>query len=154
MVLVLNIKSSVDKSQFNVFPNLRIEWDYQSNTIDPKKLTYGSGKKVLWICSSCNMRFESTVNNRTKGRGCPYCSNKKVRDGMSLKDEYKELVKEWHKRNLLSPSEVSSKSSKRVYWECKSCKFIWMARIYNRTVRGSGCPKCARNKQKKANNKC
>lgn len=135
-----------DRSLFKMFPSLKLEWDFQSNTVDPEGLSYGSGLKVYWICSSCGMRYQCTINNRTKGRGCSYCAHKRVREGESLKDKYKELCEEWHKSNSISPSEVSSKSSIMVNWECKNCKHVWVTRIYNRTMRKSGCPQCARKK--------
>jgi DNA-directed RNA polymerase subunit RPC12/RpoP len=41
---------------------------------DPKTLTKGSGKKVISKCSACSHEWPATVNNLTKGHGCPNCA--------------------------------------------------------------------------------
>lgn len=45
--------------------------------VDFDKLMFGTAKKLWWKCEnsgicSCHV-WESTVNKRTQGRGCPYC---------------------------------------------------------------------------------
>jgi translation initiation factor IF-1 len=57
-----------------------------------------------------------------------------------------ELVNEWHPtKNLIKPSEVSSHSEKKVWWQCLvNSNHIWEAQV-NRRARGrkTGCPFCA-----------
>ena len=53
------------------------EWNWEKNTelgFDPHKLTCGSNKKVWWVCKKGH-EWQSTINNRTSGRGCPICSS-------------------------------------------------------------------------------
>ena len=60
-------------------PNLIAEWNYEKNIVlDPSQLTLGSNKKVWWKCGKGH-EWEATVNNRNKGRKCPFCSSRKIR---------------------------------------------------------------------------
>ena len=40
----------------------------------------GCGKKVWWTCSKGH-DYQATINHRSNGSGCPYCSNYKVLTG-------------------------------------------------------------------------
>ena len=58
-------------------PELSKEWDYEKNyPLTPQDVSAGSGKKVFWICSEGHS-YLATINNRTNGSGCPYCSKAK-----------------------------------------------------------------------------
>lgn len=54
------------------------------------------------------------------------------------------LLAEWHwEKNILTPDQVTLKSSKSVWWKCKTNPaHEWEARIANR-AKGSGCPYCS-----------
>jgi hypothetical protein len=55
-------------------PTLASEWNYDKNTnIQPTSVTKNSNKKVWWRCKYGH-EWQASVNNRTNGRGCPYCS--------------------------------------------------------------------------------
>lgn len=60
------------------------EWNFEKNIqYDPKKLTFGSGKKVWWKCSlghEYEMSPNQKVNNNAK---CPYCSNRRLLVGFN-----------------------------------------------------------------------
>ena len=69
-------RPSTKRSIVKLFPELLEEWDYELYKIEPENFTYGSKKKVNWICKN-NHRWEMSINNRTHPRqkqGCPYCS--------------------------------------------------------------------------------
>lgn len=56
-----------------------------------------------------------------------------------------QLMSEWNyikNAELCLPSEVTYKSSKKVWWKCKE-GHEWQAVIRNRTINHSGCPYCA-----------
>ena len=58
-------------------PELVKEWHpTKNNDLTPKDITVNSNKKAWWQCFKGH-EWESIVNNRTKGIGCPYCSGKK-----------------------------------------------------------------------------
>ena len=59
------------------YPELAKEWNYEKNgDLTPLDVFFGSGKKVWWVCKDCGHEWESTIVNRTRGRGCPECAKK------------------------------------------------------------------------------
>ena len=56
------------------------EWHPTKNgDLTAKDITQGSVKKVWWLCSKDDDHdWQSTVNNRTNGTGCPVCLGRKV----------------------------------------------------------------------------
>lgn len=50
------------------------EWDYERNgRLTPYLVSYGSHKKIHWICQKCGYRWESVAYTR-KTSGCPICA--------------------------------------------------------------------------------
>ncbi|HHT7238826.1 TPA: zinc-ribbon domain-containing protein [Bacillus cereus] len=135
------------------FPELSREWNYEKNEkINPENVTTRSHKIVWWKCSKCKHEWESTVDNRTKGQGCPKCAYKKrpetrrinkIGNKGSLLDNNPTLAKEWHptKNGDLLPSDVLSGSTKKVWW-IGECGHEWDATINSRNS-GRGCSYCA-----------
>ena len=61
-----------------VNPELAKQWHPTKNeNLTPNDVTKGSGKKVWWKCPVCGYEWQATVANRSNGRGCPKCANKK-----------------------------------------------------------------------------
>ena len=59
-------------------PTLVAEWHPTRNSdLKPVDVTFSSGKKVWWVCSKCGNEWETTVDARNRGSGCPICSRKK-----------------------------------------------------------------------------
>ena len=58
-----------------------------------------------------------------------------------------QLMAEWHptKNNTLSPTQVASKSGKKVWWKC-NYGHEWQAQVYYRTTKQLICPVCAKKK--------
>jgi len=107
-----------------------------------------SNKKVWWKCPKGH-EWQSTIENRTHGRNCPYCSNKKVNNENCLATINPMLSKEWllTKNNPLTPHNVLPNSHHLVWWVCKK-GHEWRASVLHRN-NGSGCPYCS---NKKVNN--
>jgi hypothetical protein len=106
---------------------------------DPKTVTAGSGKKVEWRCADLHT-WDAVVSNRTKGVGCPICSNKKVLSGYNdLKTTHPEIAKE---ADGWDPTTVTSGSDGKRDWICK-LGHQYNSRIANRGTHGAGCPVCA-----------
>ena len=127
-------------------PELAREWDYDKNApFTPDQISAGSNKKVWWRCSN-EHSWESTPANRSAGKGCPYCSGKRVTVGKNdLLTQYPEIARELHpiKNGDLKPTDVTQKSNKKVWWMC-SKGHEWQAAIANRTGRNkTGCPYCS-----------
>ena len=126
------------------------EWDFRKNfPLSPSNFTKGSGKKVWWKCSKCGHEWESTVNNRSRGHGCPECAKKEAGERQrkphkrkSLAALHPEIVKEWNfERNNISPDNVRSFSRLKVWWKCEK-GHEWEAGIFNRLAKKTKCPYC------------
>ena len=143
--------------------NLMKEWNYKKNSnIDLDKITSGSDKKAWWKCKECGHEWETKINIRTRGSGCPFCAEKsrnekkvKPKTGQSLKDKSPKLLSEWnYNKNEKRPEDYYNSSNLKVWWKCNKCGCEWESAISDR-VRGNGCPNCARielvNKKKKPN---
>ena len=133
-----------------LFPKLAKEWHPTKNgKLMPWNVSQSSSKKVWWKCEKGH-EWESTVLNRVgfekqirKGRGCPYCSHQKVYKEISLEFLNSKLVKEWHptKNGRLTPKDVTSNSTKKVWWKCKKCNSEWKDSV-NRRALSKSCPYC------------
>ena len=122
---------------------LMAEWNWERNKdITPSQLTLGSGKKVWWTCDKGH-EWQAPVNNRNKGRGCPYCSGNIVLKGYNdLQTINPTLAQEWNyeKNDNLKPEDFTANSGKKVWWRC-SKGHEWQAAISSRNA-GRGCPIC------------
>lgn len=139
------IKGENDLTKTN--PELIKEWDYDLNIKGPSDYTRGSNKKVHWICKTGH-HYEASICDRTRGRGCPYCSGKKVLKGVNdLTTTHADLMMDWdYSKNEIDPTKLSSGSNKRVFWKCHICGGEWATAIFNRTKHNSGCPNCGKNR--------
>lgn len=140
------------------------EWDFEKNgEVRPENFSYGSHKKVWWVCSKCVYSWKSTIKNRTRRTnpsGCPICGqNKKgktfikntvIKTG-SLSSTHQHLMEEWDfdKNGGIRPEDLTYGSNKRVWWKCVVCGCSWSALVLSRAVKikPSGCPVCGKEKQ-------
>lgn len=124
-------------------PHLLDEWDYEKNVITPDRISYGSQKKVWWVCSKGHS-WKTHPNRRTSGYGCPYCAGRGVCDENRLSSNHPRLMEEWDfEKNEIRPEEITYGSKKFVWWLCKECGYTWRACPNNRTNVDSGCPACS-----------
>jgi uncharacterized Zn-finger protein len=130
-------------------PSLSREWHPVKNgSLSPMDVRPGSSTKVWWICSK-NHVWQATVNSRNQGKGCPYCSGRRVCTDNCLQTINPQLSKQWHptKNNGLSPRNVTAKSNRKVWWICGN-GHEWQNTVQNRN-RGIGCPYCAKRHNKR-----
>ena len=134
-----------------VNPDLAKEWNYEKNNgLSPTEVTPNSNKKVWWKCVEGH-EWETSINNRSNGNGCPYCSGRYVVKGKNdLLTVNPTLSNEWNydKNDGLAPIDISPNSNKMVWWKC-SQGHEWQATVANRNNRKSGCPYCYKEKRKK-----
>lgn len=127
-----------------VNPELSIEWNYEKNgNLLPNMVTASSELNVWWIGKNCKHEWQSTIENRNQGRGCPYCSGHKVLSGFNdLATNNPKLAEEWNyeRNNELLPTKIAANSMKKIWWKC-SKGHEWQAVVANRN-RGTGCPYC------------
>ena len=140
-------KMSCKKKYISDCPDLMQEWNWTKNNelnIFPNEFTTGSNKKVWWKCS-LGHEWQAVIVSRVAGRGCPYCSNRKVLQGFNdLATTHPFLVQEWDadKNGQLTPTIVLAGSHQKVWWKC-SLGHEWQATISHRSYRKSGCPYCS-----------
>ena len=75
-------------------------------------------KKVWWICSKGHS-YQSTIANRTNGKGCPYCSgNKILKSYNDLATLAPNLLKKWdyenNEKNGINPDVIGIGYGKKV----------------------------------------
>ena len=134
---------------FTTNPELKSEWDYDKNIIDPTQITAGSGKKAYWVCP-LGHSYDASISTRTSQKcGCPYCSvpAKRVLKGFNdLESLYPDIAKEWHptQNGTLTPDSVLCGSAKKVWWICKLGHEYLQSINYK--VKGGGCPYCSHQK--------
>ncbi len=108
---------------------------------DPSNVSSGSHSPLMWKCK-LGHNWMAPINNRSRNRGCPYCSNQKVLTGFNdLATTNPSLAKEAHGWD---PTKVVAGSNKKMDWECEQ-QHIWKASVTNRNS-GKGCPYCSNQK--------
>ncbi|WP_072273897.1 zinc-ribbon domain-containing protein [Peribacillus simplex] len=128
-------KITKENALISVNPTLSQEWHpHKNEDLTPKDVSYGSQKKVWWICKEGH-EWEYTIKLRHKGSVCPICA--------SIVSTHPTLLLEWHpsKNISLTPETVTEGSGRKVWWICKE-GHEWEATVNNRTRKGSGCPYC------------
>jgi len=137
---------SSDNNLLATFPEIAKEWHPTKNgELAPEGVTFGSSKKIWWLCSSGHT-FYSTVNRRTSMMtNCPYCQGRKAGEDNNLATVLPEIAKEWHptKNGKLKPENYTRGSQKKVWWLCPK-GHSYETTIKIRTVQKSGCPFCSR----------
>jgi hypothetical protein len=136
-------KSRAPSESAGLQPTLAREWHPTKNgELVASDLPPFSHRKVWWICEKGH-EWQADIRSRTLGKGCPYCTGKKIGSDNSLAAQFPTLAKEWHqtKNGDLSPSEVAAGSNKKVWWKCAR-GHEWQAQIFSRS-RGARCPACS-----------
>ncbi len=128
--------NAIKNSLAELFPNIASEaygWD-------PKAVSYGAGVELKWKCAEGHI-FKKTPNERTNlGRGCGYCSGKKVLAGFNcLRSRFPKIAKEAHGWD---PSTVTHGCSKFRDFKCP-LGHIYNVQVSTRTNMGSGCSYCS-----------
>jgi hypothetical protein len=129
-------------------PAVSEEWNYKKNyPLTPQLFHPNSGKKVWWICAD-NHEWETTIdkrcgNEKSKGRNCPYCSNKIVGYGNSLAETYPQVAKWWFQllNDGVTPSDVAFGSGGKYWFTCKN-NHVRKRRVLDLTTRGTKCGHC------------
>ena len=138
-------------------PEVAAQWHPTLNgDLKPSDVTAGCNKKMWWKCpkkcpEGCEHVWEASLNNRCKGRGCPYCAQKKVScKHISIVFTHPDIAAQWHptKNNNLQPDNYTSGCGLKVWWLCSNscsygCPHEWEASIDNRCGKGKACPYCS-----------
>ena len=130
-------------------PDITAQWNYEKNSpLLPSEVTCNKNKKVWWKCmSDPTHEWEAQIASRTnkiRGAGCPCCAGKRGSPKDNLEIDYPNVALEWNsdKNGTVKPSEVTSRSTKTVWWICDK-GHQWQESIRKRTMHSKGCPQCA-----------
>lgn len=111
----------------------------------PTEVTYGSNRKVRWRCADGH-HWYTQVSQRSRGRGCPVCSNLATVPGVNdLATLEPDLAAQWAPGNDRQPCDVVPGSTYRARWRCLAGKRhpVWEAAVRERATNGrTGCPRC------------
>ena len=142
-------------------PAIAKQWHPTKNEgLSPPDVTYGSGKRVWWLCDEGH-EWRTIVKSRAGlGSGCPECyesvrGQKRIKAIIkkkgSLADIHPDIAEQWHsdKNRELKPNQVTRGSNLIVWWLCDS-RHEWKAKINHRTYMRSGCPECSKENRIKA----
>jgi hypothetical protein len=127
-------------------PDLAEQWHLSKNgNLTPFDITEHSGKKAWWKCvKGDDHEWESAIYNRSNGRDCPICSNKKTVLSNCLATTNPDLAEQWHpsKNGDLTPFDITEYSGKKVWWKCdKGEDHEWKASLNSRS--NGGCTICS-----------
>lgn len=132
------------------FPEISKEWDSAKNgAITPKDVLHGSQKKYWFLCGRGHSYYVR-LNDRTSGKGCHFCSGRKVCGDNSLEARFPDVAKEWdfNKNGKITPRDVLPKSNKKYWFKCEK-DHSYLVQLNSRTTMGSGCPNCLYKTQEK-----
>jgi hypothetical protein len=140
-------KASMTNSLKTTHPDLAKEWHPTKNReLTPNDVTIGMTRTVWWKCKKGeDHEWNSPLNLRKRGFGCPMCSGKRLVLSNCLATIDPELSEEWYgeKNGILTPYDVTKGSPKKIWWQCpKVDDHIYQSTISNRR-RGLGCPICS-----------
>lgn len=133
------------------YPSIAEQWDRLKNgRIKPECIKPSSNQKFWWKCPQGHS-WLAAVYSRINGNECPMCSGKTLVVGQNdLMSQSFELAEEWHptKNGELTPSMITIRNGKKVWWLCPVCGHEWQATPAHRSE-GKGCPVCGRKKSEK-----
>ena len=120
-------------------PDLAAEWS-NKNKLSPEECKVGSSKRVFWF-GKCGHEWSARIADRVRGHGCPYCAGKILKGFNDLPTTRPDLMEEWSELNDIDPTTISERSTRMVWWECKTCGYEWEA-VVKTKAKGTKCPRC------------
>jgi len=132
------------------FPEVAAQWHPNLNgALVPSQVPARSNKRAWWRCQKLH-DWDAKISNRTAlGRGCPYCTNKRVGYGNDLANQHPEISAEWHSQlnGEVTADQVVPGSGMPVWWQCpKNEDHTYQATVTRRVGQRTGCPYCANRK--------
>jgi hypothetical protein len=139
-------RATRETSLASLRPAIARQWHKTRNgDLSPRDVTIMSGRTAWWKCTNGpDHEWRAAVDQRTRGRGCPFCAGKRVSVTNSLAARRPDLARTWHpsRNGKLTTREVTAGTSRRVWWKCsKGPDHEWLGSVANRNT-GFGCPYC------------
>jgi len=135
-------KVTTETSLLALNPKLAHQWHPTMNgDLTPAQVPPSGSKVVWWQCEKGH-EWQSSMNNRSKGQGCPYCERRRASSENNLAVAFPEIAAQWHptKNVPVNPEQVSPNSRTNFWWIC-SKGHEWLISPNGR--RDRGCPYCA-----------
>ena len=101
-------KASKENNLETLFPEIAKEWHpMKNNDLNASEVTYGTHKKVWWVCSNGHS-YEAAVRGRTgkHQNGCPYCSNQSSEPEIRILSEMRYFFDEVINRHIVDGLEI------------------------------------------------
>lgn len=134
---------SLSNSLSSLKPKLSKQWHPTKNgDLTPSDFACRSNKKVWWF-GKCGHEWEAIINDRARGRGCPYCASQKILVGFNdMWTTNPELA------SLLANPDDGYKymqgSSQKVDWKCPDCGNVIKNRVISSINKhGLSCITCS-----------
>lgn len=104
------------------------------------RLAAKSNRKVRWRCA-LGHEWDATVANRTAGKGCPYCANRRLLVGFNdMATTHPDLAAELADRG--AATKLMAGHNGGVRWRCKE-GHEWVTSPNSRVNQSVGCPYCS-----------
>lgn len=131
-------------------PNIAKEWAYDLNEgLKPDMFSCGSGERVWWRCSNCNIEYQAAIYNRCIIlQGCKKCNSKgnnQFTQNNRFKDKYKALLSFIPKDKNKEISKLVQSTEETINIVCPDCNFEEKEKHFSARVRrqrGLTCKKC------------
>ena len=128
-------------------PLVASQWHPSNNgDLTPFDVTFGTSKKVWWVCDKGH-EWEASIRTRTvRGYGCPTCRRKPGTPVIEV-----EHFSMWdHDKNRdLNPAMLTTGSRKEAWWRCPE-GHAWRDEIAKVLRRKNAFPKCPNRKRKQS----
>ena len=139
-------------------PELAAQWHpFKNGELTPQQVSAGSNQMAWWYLPYTDpetgvlheFEWAAVIHGRSHGNGCPYLSGDAVWVGYNdLQTCFPDIAAQWAERNrFVRPDKIHKFSKTKVWWHCQECGNEWKTAVRNRTVVGTGCPVCAKNKR-------
>jgi len=137
-------KVSKKNSLMSVNPELAREWHSTLNlNLTPLDVFSSCAQKVWWQCQTNKNHFwEASLNKRSNGRGCPYCSGNKAHNTNCLWVTHPEVAKMLFEPNV--GYDITFGSNRKEEFVCPNCLNKTEKKNVNSVVRqGLSCHMCS-----------
>lgn len=122
-------------------PDVAKRWSTK-NPVSPLEVTPSSNKRAWWVCDEGH-EYDATITKASNGRGCPYCSGRKVLIGYNdFATIYPDIAKELDdaRNDGITGYDIASGSNVRLWFKCDNGHEAYS--LVKKRVQSKGCPKC------------
>jgi len=139
---------AADTSLAVLHPELAAEWHKSKNGAKtPAKVSPHWAEEAWWRCPHARDHvYRASIHDRAmRGRGCPFCSGRRLSVTNSLAARFPAIAKEWHatRNGSLRPSAILATSPQTAWWKCPvGIDHVWQESVRHRTRTMTKCPFC------------